>query len=464
VKRLSVMEHGGRPTAVDVGLELDDIWGEATVSLPAVLSTAERLIDPCKIKDQSVWAQVDPDRIRRVTADELGPGPWGSDASPTTVGDVRVEAVERAGIVLGGSIDEQVDKAVAYLLDRGALAGQPVDASPSVRGLDGVDAEGTVPAPVEGPAPIVVVIEPGRERLARELLGTAARLATRIGGRVVAVGTRPGDPGELSRWGADEIVVIEGPPELEVEEDVAQALVQLGRELEPWAVLVGSTSWGREVASRAAAALGAGLTGDAVGLAADRGRLVAWKPAFGGSLVAAIRCSSPIQMATVRLGVLPLLDPRPEGKIVRRTIAVAPRGRVIVHSRRREDDADVLAQAEVVIGVGQGVPPERYGELDGLREVLGAELAATRKVTDNGWMPHARQIGITGKSISPRLYVAIGTSGKYNHLVGARSAGTILAINSDPDAPVFMASDVGIVGDWVEVVPVLEASLRSLTI
>jgi electron transfer flavoprotein alpha subunit len=137
---------------------------------------------------------------------------------------------------------------------------------------------------------------------------------------------------------------------------------------------------------------------------------------------------------------------------------------VIVHSRRREDDADVLAQAEVVIGVGQGVPPERYGELDGLREVLGAELAATRKVTDNGWMPHARQIGITGKSISPRLYVAIGTSGKYNHLVGARSAGTILAINSDPDAPVFIASDVGIVGDWAEVVPVLEASLRSLTI
>ncbi|MDZ7733368.1 MAG: FAD-binding protein [Acidimicrobiia bacterium] len=109
--------------------------------------------------------------------------------------------------------------------------------------------------------------------------------------------------------------------------------------------------------------------------------------------------------------------------------------------------------------MGQGVDPERYGELDPLLRTLGAELAATRKVTDKGWLPRARQVGITGHSISPRLFVSIGASGKYNHMVGVRGAGTVLAINPDPDAFVWDFTDVGIVGDWTEVVPVLERHL-----
>ncbi|MCX7621586.1 MAG: FAD-binding protein [Acidimicrobiales bacterium] len=457
VKRLTVAEDVGHPGAVEVGLELDDLWEEATVMLPAVLSVAERLIDPCKIKDPSVWASVDASRIRRVTAAELGGGPWGAEASPTKVGETRIEAVERAGAVLGGSVAEQVDKAVAFLLDRGALGRD----GPSARTHSSED---TVPAAAGGPIATMVVIEPDRRRLARELLGTAARLAARIGGRVIALGTRLGERRELAAWGADEVVAVEGLPDPEVAEDVAAAVIDVCLEVEPWAVLVGGTPWGREVAARTAAALGAGLTGDAIGLTVDRGRLVAWKPAFGGSLVAAIRCSSPIQMVTVRPGVLPTLEPRPAGEVDVRSVHVVPRGRLTVRERRRDDDADVLAHAEVVIGVGQGVPPDRYGELEGLRSVLGAEFAATRKVTDQGWLPHARQLGITGKSIAPRLYVAIGTSGKYNHLVGVRTAGTILAVNPDPGAPIFSACDIGIVGDWSEVVPELESRLRAIAL
>jgi electron transfer flavoprotein alpha subunit len=111
--------------------------------------------------------------------------------------------------------------------------------------------------------------------------------------------------------------------------------------------------------------------------------------------------------------------------------------------------------------VGRGVAPDEYVQLESLRRVLGAELAATRKVTDVGWLPHARQLGITGRSIAPQLYVAIGMSGKFNHLVGVRRAKRILAINSDPDALIFAGADVGIVGDWREVVPVLAATLES---
>jgi electron transfer flavoprotein alpha subunit len=225
-------------------------------------------------------------------------------------------------------------------------------------------------------------------------------------------------------------------------------------------VLAPSTAWGREVAGRAAARLGAGLTGDAVGFDVDDGRLVAWKPAFGGQVVAAITASSPVQMATVRPGMLPRREPRGDGAVITRR-DVAPRSRTRTLAHARDDDTNVLAEAAVVVGVGEGLRPEDYAALDPLLGVLGAELGATRKVTDKGWLPHARQIGLTGRSIAPNLYVAVALSGKFNHMVGVRSAGTILAINEERDMPVFAAADVGIIGDWREVVPALVAELRS---
>jgi len=136
-------------------------------------------------------------------------------------------------------------------------------------------------------------------------------------------------------------------------------------------------------------------------------------------------------------------------------MAVARRSRVRVRNRTRDDDLDTLAEADTVVGVGAGVDPGDYPALAPLLDTLGAELAATRKVTDKGWQPRARQVGLTGRTIAPRLYVAIGLSGKFNHLVGVRAAGTILAVNVSPDALVFGGCDIGIVGDWHEVVPVL---------
>jgi electron transfer flavoprotein alpha subunit len=167
-------------------------------------------------------------------------------------------------------------------------------------------------------------------------------------------------------------------------------------------------------------------------------------------------------MSKVRPGVLTLQAPRQSSTPDVDVIEVAAQGRVTIRERHREDDIDALANAEIVIGVGTGVDPAEYHALDGLRALLGAELAATRKVTDNGWMPHARQVGITGHAISPRLYVAIGMSGKYNHTVGVRSAGTIVAVNPDADAPIFGFADIGIVADWHVVVPEFQRQLRTL--
>jgi electron transfer flavoprotein alpha subunit len=176
--------------------------------------------------------------------------------------------------------------------------------------------------------------------------------------------------------------------------------------------------------------------------------------------VADITCTSPLQMATIRPGALAELAPQSDPPPVPvDTRALSRRGRVRIIAERRNDDVETLARAAVVIGVGAGVSPDEYESLSPLAALLGAELAATRKVTDKGWAPRARQIGITGRALSPRLYVAVGLSGKFNHMVGVRSAGTILAINQDPDALVFGHCDVGIVGDWHQVVPLLAQAL-----
>jgi electron transfer flavoprotein alpha subunit len=233
------------------------------------------------------------------------------------------------------------------------------------------------------------------------------------------------------------------------------------RDAEPWALLAPSTAWGREVASRTAAAVGAGLTGDAVGFELDDDRLIAWKPAFGGRLVAAIHADSRTQIATVRAGMLAELHPRVH-RAETGEIAITARARVEVLARTRDDDLDLLAEATAVIGVGQGVAPEDYALLEPLREALGAEIAATRKVTDRGWLPRARQVGITGRSIAPRLFVSIGASGKFNHMIGVRAARAILAINADPGALVFEAADVGIVGDWHDAVPLLLREIQAV--
>jgi electron transfer flavoprotein alpha subunit len=430
--------------------EEDDGQSDRVVSLPAIVSTAERLIEPAKV-DPEGRAAVSADRLRTISAAELGEGPWGQDGSGTYVGEVRVLEVGRANRVLSGSIDAQVDEAFRLLHARGALD-DARDASPVEQ----------VPPPRALAGPVVaVVVEPGRDNVARELLGAAARLAADIDGQVIGITTGP-PPNEIGAWGADAVVCLNGA---QVEEDVAGAVAEWAIDEQPWAILLPSTTWGREVGGRAAARLDAGLTGDAVELevstvaSTGQRQLVAWKPAFGGRLVAAIYCSSPIQMATVRAGVLPMLAPR-GSSFTTATIEVEPRGRVVVTASARDDDISDLANAAVVLGVGTGVKPDEYAALEPLLGALGAELGATRKVTDKAWLPRARQIGITGRSIAPRLYIAIGLSGKFNHMVGVRAAGTILAINDDIDALIWEHADIGIVGDWHEVVPRLASRLE----
>ena len=400
----------------------------------------------------------------------------------------------------GEHLEAAIQRAVSHCAERGALHIGNADAGSAdadSAGLGNAASSGTEDNQAKVPATqqdstqqdsaehgaslreslpaIGVIVEPNRLRVARELLGAAAGLASKIGGKVVALGSHLPDAQELGSFGADEGIVFEtansnSSPLLE--EDIAAAVSRWAEKESVWALLAPSTAWGRQVASRIAAQQEAGLVGDAIGLdvgssfAASedpllKHRLVADKPAFGGQLVAEIFCSSPLQMATLRAGVLPLLAPRESEPANISTQPCTPRNRIKLHSRQRDDDSNELANAEVVIGVGQGVDPADYPMLQDLSNQLGATLCATRKVTDKRWMPRARQVGITGHTISPRLYIAIGLAGNFNHSVGVRTAGTILAINTDPEAMIFQTCDIGLVGDWRELLPPLAKELLS---
>jgi electron transfer flavoprotein alpha subunit len=428
-------------------LEHDDGWEEIEVSLPVLVSVAERLCEPSKVPPPQ-RAEVSAELIRIISANELGDGPWGQEGSPTRVGRTRVMHHDRATIVLSGTTEEQVAQAVALLNERGALT-----AAPPV--LD-AETDHVVAAESDGGGVIAVLVEPDRPQVGAELLGAASGLASAIGGRVHALAFEGARPETLGASGADAITLFTGVPH---PEDVATAVVAWSAHNPVWAIVGPSTAFGREVLGRVAAAVGAGLVGDAMALEIVEGELVAAKPAFSGALVADIFCTSAIRLATVRPGVLPLVSQRGHTPDVT-PWPITPRSRVRVVSKGRDDDVEVLARADVVLGVGAAVQPHEYEQLSPLAALLGAEMAATRKVTDKGWAPRARQVGITGRSIAPRLYVALGLSGKFNHMVGVRSAGTIVAINDDPGALVFSQCDIGLVGDWHAIVPALASALR----
>ncbi|MEW9528653.1 FAD-binding protein [Microbispora sp. NPDC049125] len=466
VKELSI-EAG----TLNARCERDDGYQSATVRLPALISVAERSCDPCKVRPEE---RAGDDRVTVLRAADLGPGPWGAAGSPTRVDEVLPIRERRAGARPSGPVERQVREAVTLLAASGALARRAAVPYPP----DGADARHEDPATARGgpdagrqsadagrqsadagrqsaddgrEGMAVVLAETGRERVTRELLSAAARLGAE---RIALLAGELPDAGTAWTWGADEVVALTPLPD-----DFAAAAASWLTGAGARTVLAPSTSWGREVAARVAARLGAGLVGDAAALEAADGRLVCRKSTAGGQALVSV--TTPVQLVTVRPGVLPPGPARLGGAAAVSSVRVAPRGRVLVTERIAEDDPADLAAARVVVGVGRGVDPERYAELKPLLDVLDAELAATRKVTDQGWLPRSRQVGITGHAVAPALYVLLGASGKPTHMSGVREAGFVLAVNADPDAPVFDAADAGVVADWAEAVPLLVRELRA---
>jgi electron transfer flavoprotein alpha subunit len=433
-------------TMMRAGLQAEDGARTVTLRLPAVVSVAERSSSGAKAAPED-WP--DGSAVRTLCVADISDGP--APVSPTRVLGIRRTRQDRRSVILSGGLDDQVERAIdlweARLRD-GDRRVRPRDRTP-VR----------TPSPRSGRI-LVLGGAPGT----RALLGEAAVLASQAGARVVAV-TAPEpapDVTRLATWGADEVVTLGRGETRPVAAALTSWITAHGM---PWAILGTTASWDRDVLGRLAVRLDAGLMSDLVHLSARTGesgatQLVGVKPS-GDSTLAEIVSQGTTQIATLRTGCLDLLDPRPApGLLPVHHLPVGPEHAVRSGPRVPEHEYEALDRAEVVIGVGLGVDPGRHDALEPLRGLLNAELAATRKVTDTGLLPHFRQVGITARNIAPRLYLAFGISGNTNHMLGVSRAGTVVAVNSDAGAPIFTRCDIGIVADWHETAVRMAAALE----
>jgi electron transfer flavoprotein alpha subunit len=304
-----------------------------------------------------------------------------------------------------------------------------------------------------------------------ELLGESLSLAQRLGSEVGVVVLGKDVAGlaeELTAHGADRVYLAEDPRLEHYDTELyTGVLADAIERLKPYIVLLPSTANGRDLGPRIAGRLQLGLTGDCIGfdLNADD-LLIQLKPAFGGNIVAPILSNTLPQMATVRPGVLRKVKPNygRQPKVERLDLSRLGPSRV----ERLGAEPSVgakgieLETAEIVVGAGYGMGgPEHLGAVEELAGVLGGSVCATRKIVDLGWMPRQQQVGLTGKVISPRLYFGLGIRGFFNHTIGIQKAHTIVAVNNDPEAPIFQIANYGVVADANEFVPLLAEELKA---
>ena len=391
---------------------------------------------------------------------------FGVEGSPTSVLSIYPQERDRAQIVVKDETPEvAAGKLADYLLERGLFGKWELEEQPTASLK-----RSSVP---KNGNEVWVYGEVARGEIrsvSLELLGKGAEMADRLeaGLAAVVVGADVGPYIEtLAAYGAESVYVGQHSSfEPYTAEAYAEVLIRAVENHKPSIVLFPATANGRDLAPRIAARLQLGLTGDCIGMEIDDdGNLVQLKPAFGGNIVAPILSRTRPQMATVRPGVLARANPDWSRRATVRNLEV---GRVKDNSKRvlgvyteASGEGVDLDDAEAIVCVGMGIGgPKNISTLKPLIEVLDASLAASLQVCKAGWLPVQYQVGLTGKSVRPKLYIGIGISGQFNHLAGIRKSGIIAVINNDPEAPFFQSADFGIVGDYTQVVPALTEVLK----
>ncbi len=298
-----------------------------------------------------------------------------------------------------------------------------------------------------------------------ELLTPGKVMAGKQGGKLVAVviGNHvDAAVGAANSHGADQIIVVDGPEYQHYSTDAyAIALCTLVEKYGPTSMLIGATNNGRDLGPRVSCRLQTGLTADCTALDIDEeSGNVAWtRPAFGGNLMATILCPDHRpQIGTVRPGVFKKGElTAGTAELIREEIHVAEddiRTQVLELIRDMGSEKVDLEGAEIIVSGGRGVGgPEGFAPVRALAEALGATVGASRAAVDSGWIAHAHQVGQTGKTVGPKLYIACGISGAIQHLAGMSGSDVIVAINKDPDAPIFDVADYGVVGNLFDVLP-----------
>jgi electron transfer flavoprotein alpha subunit len=304
-----------------------------------------------------------------------------------------------------------------------------------------------------------------------EMAGKGRQLADQLGVSLTACVLGSGvEPlaQEAIAYGADRVFLVDDPTLASYRTDpYAAVMVDLVERHKPEILIMGASSRGRDLAGSIATRLVTGLTADCTGLEIDpeTRQLRQTRPAFGGNIMATILCPNHRpQMATVRHRVfeVPGKENARQGQIVReRALMVEDEIAAKVIDFLAEEEDVNLADARIIVSGGRGVKgPEGFEPIRELAQVLGGAVGASRAAVDAGWIPYAHQVGQTGRTVRPDLYIACGISGAIQHLAGMRTAKVIVAINRDPEAPIFEVAHYGIVGDLFEVVPALNEAFR----
>jgi len=453
-----------RLEAADEGLrarrETDEGFDTYELGLPAVVSVTEGInegIWPAKRDVEgtdpggriATWAAAD--LVDDVEEDD---SLFGQTGSPTRVLAVKDVTPDRHGEIAANAA-QAAERILELLAEAGAPALSPWEKPERL---------GKEPGESYDCWTVVELAEGEPRRVSLELLGKGRELAGKLGGANCAV--LLGDPGgeaELARWGAERIVVVPVPDDY-YPDVYAQALRAFVESHRPHALLIPSTTSGRDYGPRVAGELQLGMTGDCVDLGIDRaGRLIQYKPAYGGNIVSVIMGATTPQLATVRPGMFTPVEPRDDAQAeVERMEVGHESGLRLVERVHTPDTAGYeLDSAQVCLCVGKGIGgPEALPEFEAQAGRLGAVVGGSRDVTDAGWLSKNRQIGLTGRAIAPRLLLEVGVRGAFEHGVGSVRAGVIVALNANERAPIFEHADVGVVGDWRETLPALVDGLE----
>src|SRR5688500_15136896 len=320
-------------------------------------------------------------------------------------------------------------------------------------------------------APIITFAEHRDGTLRRpslEAVSEARRLADALGTGVDAILVGSGIAplaAELAAYGADRVHVVDSP-ELSAyaTEGYARVIAQIIAQEKPKAVLVPYTAMGKDLAPRVAARVGAGLVSDVVSLKVKEGKLQARRPMYAGKAFATVEWTGEPQMATLRPNVFPLGKKEDARKYETLTpsVDVAKQRAKVSKVEAAAGGTLELTEAQIIVSGGRGLKgPEHFHLIEELAAALGAAVGASRAVVDAGWVDHHMQVGQTGKTVSPTLYVAAGISGAIQHLAGMSSSKVIVAINKDPDAPIFKVANYGLVGDIFEILPKLTEAVKA---
>jgi electron transfer flavoprotein alpha subunit len=446
--------------------ETDEGFDTYELGLPALVSVTEGINEGIWPAKRDVEATDTEGRIAVRTASDLvddleeDDARFGQTGSPTRVLAVKDATPERHGEVAPDA--EQAAERVLELLAE--TEGPPASAWEKPERL------GEKPGESYDCWTVVELVAGTPRRVSLELLGKGRELAGKLGGANVALvfGSGLGDAaGEAVRHGAERVVVVDDERLAEYHPELfAAALRRVVESERPHALLIPSTSQGRDYGPRVAGELELGMTGDCVDLGIDKaGRLIQYKPAFGGNIVSVIMGATTPQLATVRPGMFAPVEPRDdaEAEIVELSAGdlPEPRTRLVAREHDRETAGYELDAASVCLCVGKGIGgPDAVPEVEAHAARLGAVVGGSRDVTDAGWLPKNRQIGLTGRAIAPRLLIEVGVRGAFEHMVGSVRAGVIVALNANERAPIFEHADVGVVGDWRETLPALVEALE----